>query len=62
MEDLQCMENHEHHICAMAENHMIEHIKELTTEPQYICVNCGRVSNSDENLCKPVHVDSIGLM
>ena len=62
MEEQQCTGRHEHHMCTIAQEHQIETIKQLTTEPKYICVLCGRVANADDNLCKPVHVDSITLM
>jgi len=62
MEQQQCTGDHEHHICALADQGQIEAIKEMTSEPQYICVNCGRVADSYDKLCKPAHVDSIMLM
>ena len=62
MEGNKCKGDHIKHICAMAENEKIESIVPLTLEPQYICVNCGRVADSGDNLCKPAHVDSFGIM
>ena len=62
MEELECMGEHQKHICSLAEKHQIEAITPLTMEPQYICVNCGRVAHSNENLCNPANVDSITLM
>jgi hypothetical protein len=61
MELQQCTGDHEHHICALAEKGQIETIKQMTTEPNYMCLYCGRVADLDDNLCKPVHVDAIGL-
>jgi len=31
----------------------LEKIKSLTNAPKYICKQCGRVANSEENLCVP---------
>ncbi len=32
----------------------VEAIKPLVNDPKFICTVCGRVANSEENLCKPV--------
>ena len=61
MAEQKCTGEHTQHICALAEANQIEVIKRLTTNPQYICGNCGRAADSDENLCNPVHVNEIGL-
>jgi uncharacterized Zn finger protein len=61
MVEQKCTGNHEHHICTLAEKKEFEAIKRLTTKPQYICVNCGRVADNDVNLCKPADIDLITL-
>lgn len=58
----KCMGDHSKHICSLAGTNRIESIIPLTTEPKYICVNCGRVADSYDNLCKPAHHDSFGIM
>jgi hypothetical protein len=57
----QCTGDHSQHICALAAEKRIEAIKRLATEPQYICLNCGRVADLDDNLCKPALINAIGL-
>jgi hypothetical protein len=57
----KCAGDHEQHICKLAEAHKLEVIKELTSSAQYLCANCGRVANSDVNLCNPMNVNEIGL-
>ena len=57
----KCSGDHSQHICAMAEEKNIQRIKRLTTQPEYICLNCGRVADLDDNLCKPALINAIGL-
>lgn len=38
----------------IAEN--LEQLKKLVAEPRFICGNCGRVSSSEANLCKPLPI------
>jgi len=61
MEQQQCMGDHSQHICALAESNQFYVVKRLTTEPNYMCLYCGRVADLDDNLCKPVHIDAIGF-
>jgi hypothetical protein len=61
MADQKCSGDHTQHMCFLAAEKQIQLVKRLTTEPQYICLDCGRVANSEDNLCKPAHVDAIGL-
>ena len=35
----------------------LEEIKPLVRDPKFICESCGRVANSDTNLCQPVPID-----
>jgi hypothetical protein len=57
MADQKCSGDHSHHICKLAEDEQFEYIKHMVKEPQYICRDCGRAANSDDNLCSPVDVD-----
>lgn len=49
-----CKGNHEGHICMLASKDKFEEIKALTKNPKYICFNCGRVADSEKNLCNPM--------
>jgi len=49
-----CKGNHDAHICMLASNDKFEEIKALTKNPKYICFNCGRVADSEKNLCNPM--------
>ncbi len=35
----------------------VERIKPLVNRPKFICESCGRVANSEANLCQPVPID-----
>ena len=61
MADQKCTGDHSQHMCMLAEAKQMEMIRFLTNEPQFICLDCGRVANSEDNLCKPAHVDAIGI-
>lgn len=61
MEVQKCRGDHENHICALWESNRFDVVKRLTTEPNYMCLFCGRVADLDDNLCKPVHIDAIGF-
>jgi hypothetical protein len=52
--DLVCKGDHAAHICVLASKDMFEEIKKLTRDPQFICFNCGRVADSEKNLCNPM--------
>ncbi len=62
MAEQKCNGDHTQHICALAAEKKMDVIKQLTQSPQYICANCGRAADSEENLCNPVHINQIGLM
>ncbi len=49
-----CKGVHSGHICVLASNDKFGEIKELTRKPEYICFNCGRVADCNENLCNPM--------
>ena len=52
--DLVCNGEHEGHICLLASKGLFEEIKNLTRDPKFICFNCGRVADSEKNLCNPM--------
>jgi hypothetical protein len=37
-----------------------DEIRELVRDPKFICFNCGRVADSDRNLCNPMPLDDNG--
>ena len=52
--DLVCNGEHNGHICLLASRELFEEIKNLTRDPKFICFNCGRVADSEKNLCNPM--------
>ena len=57
MADSECKGEHQGHICVLASKGFFDQIKEITKNPQYICFNCGRVADSDKNLCNPMSIE-----
>jgi hypothetical protein len=49
-----CKGEHSGHICLLASLDKFEEIKVLTKQPMFLCFNCGRVADSDKNLCNPM--------
>ncbi len=49
-----CKGDHQGHLCVLASNGLFDKIKEITRNPQFICFNCGRVADSESNLCNPM--------
>lgn len=56
----ESMENHDKHICQLANKIAIGEIKELVESPNFICENCARVARSSSNLCKPKSLEKVG--
>jgi hypothetical protein len=54
MEKGDCKGDHQGHLCVLVSNDQFDQIKKLTQNPQYICFNCGRVADCDNNLCNPM--------
>ena len=50
----KCTGDHQGHICVLASNGLFEKIIQITKNPEFICFNCGRVSNEACNLCNPM--------
>ena len=47
------IEEHDNHICQLVTKASVGEIIDLVDLPSYICENCARVANSDNNLCRP---------
>lgn len=56
MSDKKCVGDHDGHLCVLASDQKIEEIKELAKNPKFICFNCGRVADSEHNLCNPMPI------
>ena len=54
MNENSCSGDHSGHLCVLVSKKKIDEIKELVKKPQFICFNCGRVADSEKNLCNPV--------
>ena len=50
----ECKGDHQGHLCVLVSKEQFDKIKELTKKPQFICFNCGRVADCDENVCNPM--------
>jgi hypothetical protein len=51
---------HNNHLCFIVaqELHLKnkEEYKSMVKDPHFTCTHCGRVANSDKNLCEPVEL------
>ncbi|MBN2106057.1 MAG: hypothetical protein JW832_01420 [Deltaproteobacteria bacterium] len=52
-----CKGDHKGHLCLLASQDKFEEIKMLAKNPKFICFNCGRVADSDKNVCNPMPID-----
>jgi hypothetical protein len=58
MSDSECKGgDHSGHICVLMSEKKIDEVRKLVADPKFICFNCGRAANSDENLCNPMPLD-----
>ena len=51
------IENHDNHICQLATKITAGEIIDLIDLPGFICENCARAANSDNNLCRPKNLN-----
>jgi len=52
-----CSNIPEHRMCQLTQpphEFDLEKVKELTSNPKFICKCCGRTANNEENLCNPI--------
>jgi hypothetical protein len=58
MEDNTCKGDHSNHICQLIvdNNQNLDKIKGLVKNPKFICFNCARVAESEDNLCSPMPI------
>jgi hypothetical protein len=54
-----CSGDHSKHLCELAGNEKFDLIKELAKEPDFMCVNCGRMAAKKESLCNPMPLEDI---
>ena len=48
---------HKGHLCVLAGEGRFQEIVKLVKKPKYVCFNCGRVADSDKQLCNPMPLD-----
>jgi len=49
-----CYDDQTGHPCVFASDERFEEIKQLTQNPEYICLNRGKVADSEANLRNPM--------
>jgi hypothetical protein len=54
MQDKTCKGDHTGHLCVLVSKGRFDQIRELVLNPRFICFNCGRVADSEQNLCNPM--------
>ena len=52
-----CKGDHTGHLCVLASKEKFDEIKELVKNPQFICFNCGRIADAENNLCNPMPLE-----
>ncbi|MDP6491186.1 MAG: hypothetical protein QGH42_12815 [Kiritimatiellia bacterium] len=57
MSDTDCKGDHTGHLCVLVSQKNFTAIRELVKNPQFICFNCGRVADSEKNLCNPMPIE-----
>lgn len=57
MSDTTCKGEHQGHLCVLVSEQKLDEVRELVKQPKSICFNCGRVADSDKNLCNPMPLE-----
>jgi len=57
MSETKCKGDHTGHLCVLVSEKKFDEIRQLVKQPQYICFNCGRVADSEKNLCNPMPLE-----
>jgi hypothetical protein len=55
----QCTGDHTKHLCEIAGTERFALIKALATQPDFMCMNCGRMADKAESLCNPMAMEDI---
>jgi len=59
MDQTKCSGEHLVHICELSRKGRHVEIVDIVKNPNYMCMNCGRVAAAKENLCNPELIDNI---
>jgi hypothetical protein len=62
MTEKKCTGDHSLHICELASHDKYNEIKQLAQNPRFMCFNCGRVADEENNLCYPIAFDKIPIL
>lgn len=57
MNDATCKGDHTGHLCVLVSLKKFDEIKDLVKTPKFICFNCGRVADAEQNLCNPMPLE-----
>ena len=47
--ELKCKGKHIGHLCVLVSQKKFDEIREMVRNPKFMCFNCGRVADSEEN-------------
>ena len=56
---MECPGEHANHLCEIAGTENFARIKELAHQPDFMCMNCGRMADKAESLCNPMPMEDI---
>jgi hypothetical protein len=59
MKQAKCSGEHTVHICELSSKGKHVEIVDIVKNPEYMCMNCGRVAAAQKNLCNPEALDDI---
>jgi len=54
-----CTGDHTKHLCQIAGTENFALIKKLAHQPDFMCMNCGRMADKSESLCNPMPMEDI---